>query len=432
MIPRRPSPGASILLVLAVACGLGLLGALWLQSGPALAEQEPAGPIPCEEGFAGDYPCDRVDFLAHLSLEELGADPAARAANLWGWTDPLTDREYVIQGMTDTTVFVDVTFPIAPMIVGRLPTHTSSSKYRDVKVYDDHAFIIADLPSEHGMQVFDLTRLRDVITPPEVFTETAHFDGFGNGHNLYINTDTGFAYVARTTSPTLCNGALYIADVQDPANPSFAGCASEGGLASDAICVVYHGPDHDYQGREVCITASDDNLVVSDVTDKTSPTTLATLTYPGVARAHNAWVTADHAHFVSADMNDELVGGQETRIFTWDLSDLENPTLIGTYFGPTFASDHNVWVNGRYAYVGNFRAGLRILDLLTLPFGQVTQAAFFDLYPSDDAPGHDGGAWAVYPYFESGVVAVSEKESGLYLLRPRLLQSAAWLPLLGG
>lgn len=382
------------------------------------------GPLVCEDGSAGPYPCADVDLQAFMTLAELGGGPDTKAANLWGWTDPQTSKEYVLLGLTDQTAFVDVSDPMMPEVVGSLPTHTTSSKYRDIKIYQDHAFIIADLPSLHGMQVFDLTQLRDVTTPPETFAETAHFDGFGDAHNLYINTDSGFAYVVRTTTPELCSGAVYMVDIRDPVNPAFAGCIETGGLASDSICVIYQGDDPDYQGREVCIVASDDNILVADATDKSNPVDLASLGYTDITRAHNAWLTPDHNYFVSADMNDELETGLNTRIFVWDFRDVDDPQLIGIYDGPTVASDHNVWVAGNEAFVGNFRAGLRILDLTDIASGVLDQEAFFDMIPEDDNPGHSGGAWAVYAYFPSGLIAVSDKEAGLYLLTRTTPQAA--------
>jgi hypothetical protein len=42
-------------------------------------------------------------------------------------------------------------------------------------VYQDHAFIVADGAGPHGLQVFDLTRLRNVMNPPVTFTEDAHY-----------------------------------------------------------------------------------------------------------------------------------------------------------------------------------------------------------------------------------------------------------------
>ena len=67
---------------------------------------------------------------------------------------------------------------VNPVYLGKLPTHTSSTTWRDVKVYNNYAFIVSEAGG-HGMQVFDLTRLRDVANPPETFTEDAHYDGFG-------------------------------------------------------------------------------------------------------------------------------------------------------------------------------------------------------------------------------------------------------------
>ncbi len=396
------------------AAGLAIAAAAALVAGPAKAGD---GRIECSDGFAGEFPCEGVDFLAFMSLDELGGGADTRAANLWGWTDPQTDREYVLVGLTDATAFVDVTESTAPLYLGSLPTHTSSSIYRDIKVYLDHAFIIADLPSLHGMQVFDLTQLRDVTNPPVIFAASAHFDGFGDAHNLFINTESGFAYAVRTTTPDLCGGALYVVDIRDPLEPSFAGCVDEGGLASDSYCAIYAGDDVEFQGREVCVLASDDDIIVVDVTDKGNPSRLATLGYADIARAHNAWLTADHNYFVSVDMNDELESGNNTRIFVWDFRDVDAPALIGIYDGPSASSDHNIWVRGRKAYVGNFRAGLRILDLTGIASGELTQDSFFDMIPEDDNPGHNGGAWAVYPFFPSRVLAVTDKEVGLYLVK---------------
>ncbi len=393
---------------------------LALATQPAALAQggAPADEIVCDGGMAGEYPCENVDFLSFMSIAELGGGADTEAANVWGWTDPESGTPYVILGMTDATAFVDVSDPLAPIYLGSLPSATGpADKYRDVKVYNDYAFIISDIPSEHGLQVFDLTELRDVTTPPVTFSASVHYDGFGNAHNIFINPESGFAYVMRITNPNLCSGAVYMLDVNNPLEPTFAGCYDEGGLASDTMCVMYHGDDHAYHGREICAVASDDNIVVADLTDKANPVTLADLTYSDIARAHNVWFSADHNYALSSDMDDEHHHGLDTRIFVWDLSDLDAPELIGIYTGPTAASDHNVWINGDYAYVGNFRAGVRILDITDIASGTLSQAAYFDMVPEDDDVGHVDGAWAVYPFFDEGLLAVSEKETGLWLLR---------------
>ncbi len=438
---RLPAFNIGVLVLVVAALTLGGFAGLSGLAGP-LVLPEPSDPAVhspppalCDGGFAGVYPCENIDFLASMTLVELGGGLGAEGANLWGWTDPETGLEYVLFGLTDTTAFVDISDSVNPVLVGELPGETiPSDSYRDLKVYNDHAFIIADFNSLHGMQVFDLTQLRSVVsgTLPVTFTTTAHFDQFGNAHNIFINEDSGFAYVLRTTTPTPapCAGAMYMLDLQNPSSPSFAGCFDQGGLASDAMCVNYHGPDPDFHGREVCVIASDDDIWIADVTDKSNPVPLRQLIYNNIGRAHNAWLTNDHRYFVSSDMNDELIYGENTRILIWDFSDVDDPQLLSAYVGPTAASDHNVWVKDQQAYIGNFRAGLRILDIFDIASGNLAEAAYFDLVPADDNPGHSGGAWAVYPYFGSGVIAVSDKIAGLFLLEPHLKTPKMWFPFL--
>ena len=54
---------------------------------------------------------------------------------------------------------------------GNLPTHTGTSIWREMKAYGYHAYIISDQNGNHGMQIFDMRRLRDVVNPPVQFTE---------------------------------------------------------------------------------------------------------------------------------------------------------------------------------------------------------------------------------------------------------------------
>lgn len=383
----------------------------------------------CQDGLAGTYPCQNVDLLAFMSNADLETSDTILPANLWGWTDPETGKEYVLLGMQDGTTFVDISDPTNPVLLGKLPGHNFvATKFRDIKVYQNYAYIVADTslePSQvtatHGIQIFDLGTLSN-ITTTTTFTETAYYDGFDNGHNIFVHESTGYAYITRNP---ICNGAVMMYDLQQPLAPTFAGCYTDGDVASDSACVVYHGPDPNYQGREICAIASDDDLVIGDVTSKTQPIHLATMSYDNVQRAHHVWFSEDHHYLLSADMDDEHhPGGDNTRIFIWDVSQLMTPTL-SIYDGPTTGSDHNVWIQGGYAFVGNLRAGLRILDVQDM--NNVQQAAFFDTFPANDNPGHEQGAWAVYAYFESGVVAVSNREGGLFLLRPLL--NHTYLPL---
>ncbi|MDE2877047.1 MAG: choice-of-anchor B family protein, partial [Gemmatimonadota bacterium] len=350
----------------------------WVRSGRLVAEHAPlpaitGGEIACDDGEAADYDCDHVDLLSFLPREEIGAARGARLNDIWGWTDPQSGREYALVGRMDGTSFVDVTDAYNPRYLGNLARTDGSppSTWRDIKVFKDHAFIVADGAGEHGMQVFDLTGLRDVTEPRE-FEATAMYTGIASSHNVAINENTGFAYlVGSSGGGETCGGGSHIVDINDPLNPVFAGCfahentgRSNTGNSHDTQCVIYHGPDEDYRGREICVNSNENALSVADVTDKDNPIAVAKAAYPNVSYAHQGWLTEDHRYFYSNDETDELAGLVEaTRTLIWDLADLDDPVLIKEYFSPTKVTDHNLYVKGDRLYMSNNRAGLRVLDI---------------------------------------------------------------------
>ena len=404
----------------------------WRQAARLVADHEPlpaisGGEVTCEDGEAAGYDCDEVDLLAFVPWEELGGARGARLNDVWGWTDPETGREYAIVCLMDGTSFVDVTDPSNPRFLGNLPKTEGSraATWRDAKVFDNHTFIVADGAGEHGMQVFDLTRLRDV-TEPETFDADALYTGITSSHNVAINEETGFAYLVGSSGEESCGGGSHMVDINDPLNPVFAGCFAHPntgrrmtGNSHDTQCVIYHGPDEEYRGREICVNSNETALSVADVTDKDNPVAVSSAAYPNVAYAHQGWLTEDHRYFYSNDELDEVNGLVEaTRTLVWDLEDLDDPILITEYYSDTQATDHNLYVRGNRLYMTNNRAGLRVLDI-TDPENPV-EVGHFDTTPwSDDAAGFDG-TWSVYPYFESGTVVISSRREGLFIVKPRV------------
>jgi choice-of-anchor B domain-containing protein len=183
--------------------------------------------VDCAEGEAGPFDCTEVDLLSFLPNSAVGADKGVIVNDLWGWTDPETDREIAIVGRSDGTSFIDVTDPSNPVYLGNLPATEGSvpNAWRDPKVYADHAFIVADNVGQHGMQVFDLRRLRDLEEVPATFDADAVYDRVASAHNVVINEETGFAYiVAASGGGETCGGGLHMVDIREPKNPTFAGC----------------------------------------------------------------------------------------------------------------------------------------------------------------------------------------------------------------
>jgi len=372
----------------------------------------PTERTPCENGMAGIYPCNDYDLMGHLSLDDLGATNLA-GNDSWGWTDPSSGKEFALIGVSSGVVFVDISNPVVPIIIGTLPTATANSSWRDMKVYNNYAFVVSEAPG-HGMQVFDLTRLTTTINTPQTFSPDAHYTGFGSAHNIVINEDTGYAYIVGTSrSGTYGGGPLFI-NIQNPTNP-----VDEGGFegySHDAQVVTYNGPDSDYSGKEILVGSNENEVVIVDVTNKGTPIEIATITYSNIEYTHQGWFTEDERYFIVGDELDELRLGNNTRTIVLDFSDLDNPLFHMQYFGPTSAIDHNGYVKGDLYFQASYRAGVRILDLTNIGSSSISEVGFFDSYPPSDTVGFDG-AWNVYPYFPSGNIIISDMESGLFIIR---------------
>ncbi len=382
----------------------------------------------CEGGKSEIFSCEQVDLQAFLPNAAIGGKRGIMLNDIWGWTDPKTGREYALVGRMDGTAFVDVSDPSNPQYLGELPLHqgASANLWRDIKVYQDHAFIVADGAGPQGMQVFDLTQLRSVKDAPATFTETAHYDRIWSAHNIAINEETGFAFpIGNSAGGETCGGALHMIDIHDPRNPTFAGCFADPstgnqrtGYTHDTQCVTYKGPDSRYAGREICFNSSETAVGIADVSDKKAPKPIAVASYPNTAYTHQGWLTDDQKYFYVNDEGDELGGlVPRTRTLVWDVSNLEEPVLAKEFLGATSATDHNLYVRGKYMYQSNYVSGLRVIDISD-PVNP-RETASFDTVPfGENVPGF-AGSWSNYPFFKSGTIVLTSMREGLFIVKHR-------------
>lgn len=376
---------------------------------------------PCTGGLAGTFPCDKVDLLAHMTLAQLGSTAGVpNAADLWGWTDPLTLKEYAIIGLNNGTAFVDISVPGAPVRIGNLPSHLSTSNlWRDVDVAGNYCYIGSELAG-HGLQVFDLTRLRNVANPPATFTEDGWSNAIGNSHTLFADKQHPYVYCVGTTS--INNGGITVFDVSDPTAPVLAGTHTIDGYIHENVVYSYSGPDTDHQGKQLSInfhSGSPDKITIVDVSDKSDMITLATITYAGARITHQGWLTEDQRYLLMNDEGDEgfFAHGTRTRIF--DLLNIDAPVYVGAYTSTLLSTDHNLYTHRDLVFESNYTSGLRILDAANVGSGTLTEVASFDTYPSNNGSSYNG-CWGNYPYFTSGTIILSDLYGGLFVVRPRL------------
>eukprot|EP01094_Clydonella_sp_ATCC50884_P017629 TRINITY_DN30_c0_g1_i1.p1 TRINITY_DN30_c0_g1~~TRINITY_DN30_c0_g1_i1.p1 ORF type:complete len:452 (+),score=161.34 TRINITY_DN30_c0_g1_i1:59-1414(+) len=392
---------------------------------PTVVPSIASGRVVCKDGEAAGYECKGMDLMSFTSLAAMGT--SRDASDIWGWTDPLTRKEIAIVGVEDGTSFVDVTDAENPVVLGFMKaTKNRRIIWHDIKVYKNHAFVVSEI-MDHGMQVFDLTRLRSVrgvavrevdtsegvaavpqFEPDTVYTE------FGSSHNIVINEETGFAYSVGTRT---CNSGLHMVDISDPKNPEFAGCFADDGYVHDAQCVVYRGPDERFAGQELCFCYNEDTLTIVNVNDKLNPTYVARKGYAGSQYTHQGWLNEDQSFLLLNDELDEVENANHhTRSMVWNVTDLTRPELTQSFYSEETVIDHNLYIHNNIAYESNYCGGLRMLDVhdMTQP---LTEIAYFDVAPDCSTPLFQG-SWSVYPYFESGNIIVSSIERGLFVVRP--------------
>ncbi|HET9133068.1 MAG TPA: choice-of-anchor B family protein [Gemmatimonadales bacterium] len=380
---------------------------------------------PCTGGSIGPFPCTNVTLLAYLPHGAFGAPNSVTMNDIWGWTDPQTGKEIAIALRNDGAVFIDVSTPTAPVYLGwmPIPPGATPNAWHDVKVYQNHAFVVADGAGQHGMQVFDLARLRAFDGVPQEYQADVIYRGVASVHNIAINEATGRAYlVGSNAGGTSCAGGLHMVNIQQPKNPVFAGCFNEvgtgrsgNGYTHDTQCVIYSGPDATHQGREICFLANETHVVIADVTAGSAPKALGKASYPNVRYTHQGWLSADQRYFYVNDELDEGAGVPGTRTLIWDVSNLDDPILVKQDFGPTTATDHNLYIRGTRLFSSNYQYGLRVLDISN-PTSPV-QVAHLDTAPtSPNTPGYSG-TWSNYPFFASGIVVMTSSKEGFFVLR---------------
>mgnify|MGYP006072924035 FL=1 len=396
----------------------------------------------CIDGFAKipgtdyEYSCLNYDLMGRITLEEMDAEAGN---DCWGWTDSTTGREYAIMGVNNGTSFIDITDSTSPIYLGKLPTATVDSSWRDMKVYNDHVYIVSEA-GDHGLQVFNLANLRG-IDSEKVFSADYTDKSFGQAHNIAINEDSGYAYIAGARTK-----GIYAFNLSNPLAPKLELEGSQFGYSHDAQIVNYKGPDQDHFGKEIYIGSNENKVDIVDVTDKSEPKLISTFLYDH-QYTHQAWLTDDHKYALlgdeldEVDSNYELKADAKTRTVIIDLSDLEKPSLHHDYEAETKAIDHNGYVKGTEFFLASYTAGLRVLDILNIDQKSISETGFFNTFidhndsglpnsttvksqdPDGDHSGKKGnssafnGAWSVYPFFKSENIIISDINSGLYIVK---------------
>jgi len=384
----------------------------------------------CIGGLANGLPCDAVDLMSHLARDDISASPGA-ANDVWGFVDLNSGREYALIGFNVGTAVIDVTNPELPREVGFIPGQNTS--WRDVKVYQffdaardrwrAYAYVTTDGGTE-GMFVIDLAEL------PHSIRRVAYVPDIQRAHNVYVtNTDfsTGIALTDRAPllivgGSEIDSGKFRAYSLADPAAPAYIGGPATPDYMHDAASIIISDTRTVSQCQvsgphcDIVLDFNESTFEIWNVTDPAAVSRLSSNSYNFAGYIHSGWWSEDKQFVFVQDELDESQRSLPTTLRIFSIADLRNPVHVGTWTGPTGAIDHNGFVRGNRYYMSNYTRGLTVLDITT-PATPV-QLGFFDTSPSPEQTVF-AGAWGAYPFFHSGNIAVSDMQSGLYIVGDR-------------
>ena len=290
--------------------------------------------------------------------------------------------EYAVIGSTMGAHIIDVTNPTQSYEAAFVPGafQGSSVTHRDYFHMDNYLYAVCDQGSS-TLQIIDLSNLPNSVT---IIYDTDSL--ISTTHNIFIDTLNKKLY---TTS-----GKVF--DISDPINPSFL----------FHMGFFYH--DLYVENDTGYFNCFSNGLQIYEMTTN-SPQYLGSLTsYPDQGTNHSGW--KKDSVYIMADEN----GGLSLKVI--DVSDLNNLQVIALFNSgvlPSPAVPHNLIIRDNFVYVSYYCDGLQVFDISN-PNNPI-KAGYYDTYPSIYCSGFKGN-WGVDPQLPSGIILVSDVQSGLFIL----------------
>lgn len=290
--------------------------------------------------------------------------------------------EYAVIGSTMGAHIIDVTNPSQSYEAAFVPGAFQGSlvTHRDYFHMDNYLYAVCDQGSS-TLQIIDLSNLPNSVT---IIYDTDSL--ISTTHNIFIDTLNKKLY---TTS-----GKVF--DISDPINPSFL----------FHMGFFYH--DLYVENDTGYFNCFSNGLQIYEMTTN-SPQYLGSLTsYPDQGTNHSGW--KKDSIYLMADEN----GGLSLKVI--DVSDLNNLQVIALFNSgvlPSPAVPHNLIIQDNFVYVSYYCDGLQVFDISN-PNNPI-KAGYYDTYPSIYCSGFKGN-WGVDPLLPSGIILVSDVQSGLFVL----------------
>jgi choice-of-anchor B domain-containing protein len=438
--------------------------------------------------FKGPFPeTENMKFLSQIDPEDLGGLPVpgvwakGMMNDLWGWTS-LNGEEYALATNSGGIAIVRVTDPENPEFLGRVESQNPfdfRNIWGDPATFGNYAYFTTEI-DDSSIVIIDMSGA-DALPPvddpfadlplPTFFVAPGGYDG---SHNVFINQESGYAYLAGVhlkegAANNACGAEeparfnTLILDLNtDPTNPDVVACVDDAG-EHDFYVVNYTGPDPDYQGREIAFVfdgrdregqAEDPpnpvggKTLIWDVTDKNNIVVIASFRVPDLVFSHNGATTVEQDFLFIGDEIDELVQAgwsiaglfaqpvaeptnkPQTGTYIIDIRDLDNPVFEQRFTDGTVGLDHNFVVEGDKLIIASYTSGTRVLQInrdlddniwldpiAVMDTEPRLQENILNIKQEEKFGSAFLGQWGIYAFPGSDTIIASDINNGLIVMR---------------
>ncbi len=335
------------------------------------------------------------------------AEPAygIKYNGIWGYE--ANGHEYALVGSTAGVYFIDITNSQNPSKIDFVAGRRGACIWREIKTYSHYAYLISDDQSPNSFQIVDLQYLPDSVHVVADYTSL-----FERGHTLYVDGNKLYVGIVRGGQFTQ-NVSMAVFSLSNPEVPAYLRSIND-----DYPTLLPSNQVHDMFVRNDTIYASCgyDGLFIFKYDSVINHFQLinSITTYPSQGYNHSS-ALADNGSLVFMD---EVPSGLPIKVL--DVNDLQNLTVTATFSSNHIVTPHNPFIVGNTCYIAYYLDGLQVYDVSD-PYNPI-QTAYFDTHNQESLGGPYPslayqGAWGAYPFFSSGIIAVSDMQNGLFVLQ---------------
>jgi len=363
---------------------------------------------------AQTYPQSNIFLVSKTDPETVVHSDNKKYSGCWGWYQASKNKEYALVGSVAGTYFMDISAPATPTVCDYVPGR-SVSTWREIKTYQNYAYVVSDVTSPNSFQIIDMQYLPDSV-------HVVHDDTtlLINSHALWIDGDKLYCSAVKPPS----GGGGHTIGVYSLATPT-APVLLRGLEQDDASINVVH--DMFVRKDTVYVSAGYQGLHVYKFTNLNTFVGLGSLVgYTQSGYNHSSYITPNGKSLVFCD---EVPQGVSIKVA--DVSNLSNISLSALMKPNNFVEfvGHNPYVTSdRWAFVSCYQDGLILYDIST-PTAPV-MAGYFDTHNQGGAnTGNYGGTsyrgnWGAYPFYPSGLVLACDMQNGVFILDPKTVVGA--------